>query len=206
MDKLKINNQTYKLSTDNYCKTYHSKEQIVLTNTFSENMNHITGWKRRLGGKYKRTTNYTIDIYGNIYQHFPPQFHSKFFNISGLDEHIITISIENEGWLVKDVINNSYINYVGNIYNRSDGVIEKNWRNHKYWAPYTKEQINSSINLCKHLCSMFGIPRQAMSHNTKFEDIYNFRGITYKSNYNKYYSDLSPAWNYTEFKNKIEEN
>mgnify|MGYP000364457399 CR=1 FL=1 len=56
---------------------------------------------------------------------------------------LITIVLENEGWLNKDLVSkNKYINYVGHIYNRTDSVIEKNWRGQKYWAPFTKEQIN----------------------------------------------------------------
>ena len=206
MSKLKINNQTYKLGTDNYHKTYHSKEQIVIGNTFSQNMNHVTGWKTRHGGKFKRTATFTIDLYGNVHQHFSPQFYSNFFGIGGLDEHIISILIENEGWLTKDVANGEYINYVGNIYNRKEAVVMKAWRDQKYWAPYTKEQLDSAVKLCTYLCGMFGIPQESMGHNTKYDGIYDFSGVVYKSNYNKHYSDLTPAWDYVDFKNKLETN
>jgi len=203
---MNINNHTYKLSTDNYIKNRHSKHQIVIGSTLSENMNHVNGWKTRCGGKFKRTAPFTIDIYGNIYQHYPPEFYSEFFGIGGIDEHVIPILIENEGWLVKDIKNGEYINYVGNIYNRKESVIEKNWREQKYWAPYTNEQVDSAIGLCKYLCKMFGIQLQIVSHNTKFDGIYDYNGIVYRSNFNKQYSDLSPAWDYVKVKNKIELN
>ena len=203
---MKINNQTYKLGIDNYIKKRHSKHQIVIGSTFSENMNHFNGWKTRNGGKFKRTAAFTIDIYGNIYQHYPVEFYSQFLGIIGLDEHIIPIVIENEGWLVKDITNDEYINYVGNIYNRKDSVIEKKWRSQKYWAPYTKEQLESTIDLCKYLCNMFGIEYQTIGHNTKFNGIYDYNGIVYKSNFDKHYTDLNPTWDYVHFKNKIELN
>lgn len=203
---MKINNQTYKLGIDNYIKKRHSKHQIVIGSTFSENMNHFNGWKTRNGGKFKRTAAFTIDIYGNIYQHYPAEFYSQFLGVIGLDEHIIPIVIENEGWLVKDITNDEYINYVGNIYNRKDSVIEKKWRDQKYWAPYNKEQLESAIDLCKYLCNMFGIEFQTIGHNTKFDGIYDYNGIVYKSNFDKHYTDLNPTWDYVHFKNKIELN
>ena len=203
---IKINNKSYKLDTNNYLKRYHSKQQIVIGNSFSEHMNHFHGWKTRKGGKFRRTSAYTIDIYGNIYQHYEPQYYSEFFGIKGIDEHIISVLMENEGWLRKDIETNEYINYVGNIYNRKDAVLEKRWRDQKYWAPYTKEQVESAINLSKYLCNTFGIPLQAIHHNTKFDGIYEFNGVVYKSNFDKHYSDLSPAWDCGDFKNKLELN
>jgi len=139
-----------------------------------------------------------IDINGNVYSHY--------LDITGIDEHIITILIENEGWLVKDIDNDEYINYVGNIYNRKDDVVEKTWRGQKIWAPYTKTQLNSAVKLCKYHCNTFGIPQETVSHNTKFEGIHELMGVVYKSNFDKYYSDLSPAWDYVDFKNKLESN
>lgn len=206
MSKIKINNQSYKLPSENYIKTRHSKHQIVFANTFSENMNHFNGWTRRHGGDFKRTAPFTIDLYGNIHQHFSPEYFSNFFGIGGLDEHIVPVLIENEGWLEKDIHTNEYINYVGNIYNRKDSVVEKAWRDHNYWAPYTKEQLESAVKLSKYLCALFGIHQEAVSHNTKFDGIYEFNGVVYKSNYNKHYTDLSPAWDYVNFKNELEKN
>jgi hypothetical protein len=206
MGKIKINNKSYELSTDNFIDEVVKKNQIIIGNTFSENMNHVAGWKTRHGGKFKRTANYTIDIYGNIYEHFNPQFYSEFLGIRGIDEHIISILIENEGWLIKDIQNNEYINYVGNIYNRRDTIIEKRWRGQEYWAPYTNPQIESAVLLCKYLCTLFEIPTQVVAHNTKLDEVSEYNGVTYKSNFEKHFTDLSPAWNCGDFKNKLELN
>ena len=203
---MKINNQTYKLGINNYVKRRHSKHQIVIASTFSEDMNHVSGWKTRYGGDFKRTAAFTIDIHGNIHQHYPPEFYSEFLGIDSIDEHIIPILIENEGWLIKDIKTDSYVNYIGNTYKRKESVIESEWRGQDYWAPYTNKQLDSAIQLCKYLCNMFGIEFQTVSHNTKLDGIYDYNGVIYKSNFNKRYTDLSPAWDYTTFKNKIELN
>lgn len=201
---LKINNQTYKLGPSNYIERHHSKTQIVIGNTFSENMNHFNGWKTRHGGKFKRTASFTIDLYGNIYQHYSPEYYSRFLEIKGVDEHIIPILIENEGWLTKDIETNEYINYVGNTYNRKEDVIEKCWKEQKYWAPYLEAQMNSAVKLSEYLCKMFGIPLEAVDTNVKFDGAYDFNGVVYKSNLNRHYNDVSPAWDSVEFKNKLE--
>jgi len=206
MNKMIVVDDTYRLTKKNYHDKPHDKHQIVIGSTLSDNMNHYNGWKTRYGGTYKRTAPFTISMSGTIHQHYSPELYSDFFGIADLDEHVIPILIENEGWLTKDIINNGYINYVGNIYNRRESVYEKQWRGQKYWAPYTKEQIDSTIVLCKYLCGMFDILVSVVSHNTKFEGVYEYNGVVYKSNYNKYYSDLSPAWEYGEFKNKLELN
>ena len=44
-----------------------------------------------------------------------------------------------------------------------------------------------------------------MGHNTYIKNIEDFNGVIYRSNYNKYLTDVSPAWDFKKFKNKIEE-
>ena len=122
-----------------------------------------------------------------------------------LMENTITILLENEGWLNKDLTGkNKYINYVGHIYNRKDSIIEKNWRGQKYWAPFTKEQINATVNLTSELCKRFNIPVKAISHNTNIDNANTYKGILYRSNFNKFYTDITPAWDCKDFKTKIE--
>lgn len=201
---MKINNQTYKLDTNNYFKKHCSKRQIVIGSTYSSNMNHFNGWKTRHGGEFKRTAAFTIDIYGNIHQHYPPEFFSNFLEVQGHDEHIIPILIENEGWLVKDS-NGIFTNYVGNEYIRQDEVLDISWRGKEYWAPFKMEQADSLIKLLVYLCDIFNIELNIIEHNTKIDDIYEYTGIVYKSNFNKQYLDLSPAWYYDKINNKLKD-
>lgn len=199
-----INKTAYPLDENHYFGEVHEKQVISLGNTWSMDMDHWVGWKSRLNGKNKRTAPYTIDIDGNIYEHFNPKYYSKFLNHEAIDRHIIPILIENEGYLVKDLDSETYRNYMGRIYKREGEIVNRRWRNHTYWAPYNKEQLDSVVELIKHLRKEFSIRGLVMGHNTKYDNIYSVSGVTYKSNYNEYYNDVTPAWDFEIFKNKLE--
>ena len=201
-----IDKETYKLPESNYYSTEFKKRQIVLGNTFSENYNHIKGWLTRMGGEYKKTSMYTIDRKGNIHQHFTPDNYSDFTNNKSVDKKIISISIENQGWLQKDLLKDTYFDWVGNIYKRRVKVIEKRWRGFNYWDPYTAKQLNSCVELIDYLCGEYDIPKKCVGHNTYMDGVEFFEGIVYKSNYHKESTDLSPAWDYKKLKVKIEKN
>ncbi len=204
---MKIDLETHKLSEDNYILQGTKKNRIIIGNTFSTNMKHCIGWNKRWNGNYTRTAMFTIDIKGKVFQHFSPLYFSNFLDNDDLNETSISILLENEGWLIKDLSNeNKYINYVGHIYSRKDSVIEKRWRNHTYWAPYSNKQEESLYKLVKELCDEFDIPLKVIGHNTNFDGAEEYYGILYKSNFEKYYTDISPAWDCVNFKNKIEIN
>lgn len=202
-----IDKETYKLGSNNYIKEVTVKDKIVIGNTFTTDMRHYAGWLKRWNGNYNKTAMYTITLGGDVYEHFPPNFYSNFMNDSDFNESSISILLENEGWLMRDVLDKKrYINYIGHIYKREDEILYKKWRKYNYWAPYTEKQMESTINLVKKLCSDFNIPLEVVSHNTQLDDIDTFNGVLYKSNFTKYYTDVNPAWDFTTFKNKIELN
>jgi hypothetical protein len=201
----KIDKETYKLNENNYINQGTVKKRIVIGNTFSTDMRHCIGWNKRWNGKYTRTAMFTIDMKGNVFQHFSPNFYSNFLDNPDINESTISILLENEGWLIKDLNDeNKYITYVGHIYNRKDSVVEKRWRNHKFWAPYSEEQKESLYKLTKELCIEFNIPLKVIAHNTNFDTVSEYEGVLYRSNFEKYYTDVSPAWDCVEMKNKIE--
>lgn len=124
----------------------------------------------------------------------------KFINIKTQSEPIVSISLENEGCIFK--YKTQYINYIGTIYKGK--VISKKWRNREYWEPYTTKQINSLIKLTKKLCDEYEIPKFVVSNNIYLTNMNEFEGIAFRSNYSKYYYDVSPAFNIELFKEKIE--
>jgi hypothetical protein len=199
-----IDKETYRLSEKNYHKTEFKKHQIVIGNSFSDNLNHIIGWENRMGGEYTKTSTFTIDRKGKIYQHYDPKYYSDFTKNKMSDKKIISIVIENQGWLLKDLLNNEYIDWVGNIYNRKVKVYEKRWRGFNYWDPYTSNQVKACVWLANHLCGEYDIPKHCVSHNTYINGIEIFDGIAYRSNYYREMTDLSPAWDFKSFKNEIE--
>lgn len=202
-----INKDTYKLGLTNYIHEETIKNKILIGNTFTTNMNHYVGWVTRYNGKYKKTANYTIKLDGTIYEHFNPKYYSNFTDDISFDKTIISIVLENEGWLIKDLNDeNKYINNVGNIYNRVDDVIIRKWRSNKYWAPYSEKQLESTIKLINKLCIEFDIPLEVISHNTKINKVNNYKGVLYRSNLNNYFTDVNPSWDFTNFKDKLEIN
>ena len=200
-----IDNETHRLSENNYIPVETNKTQILLGNTFSTGMDHMVAWKTRINGKNKRTAAFTIDLRGKVYQHYDPKFYTLFTGFERIDKIIIPVVLVNEGYLAKDLLNNVYYDWIGDIYKRKAEVVEKRWRNQAFWATYTKAQLNSSVELIKHLCEQYDIPLETVGHNTKVDtqELIQFKGVTFKSNYFREYLDLSPAFNYEEFKNKL---
>ena len=201
-----IDTTTYSLSDFNYVPVEFVKSQIILGSTHNNDMKHIIGWSHRYNGKYKKTAPFTIDKNGLVYQHFNPKFHSKFFRNKQLNLKSIVILLENDGWLLKDDKKNEFITWSGNIYSQPTDIFDKRWRNYNYWAPYSQEQFESALKLVTKLCYDFNIPLNAISHNTKIDNLADFNGVLYRSNLEKYYTDLNPSWDFELFKQKIEKN
>ena len=198
-----IDDKTYQLEEKNYIPIECIKKQIVIGHTNNHDMKHFVGWQKRNNGQYKKTAAFTIDAAGVVYKHFEPTFQSKYFGKLELDTKSIIILLENDGWLTRKLPDETFYNWKGDIYNGR--VVGKMWRGNNKWAHYTDEQFEACAELVTMLCDEFFIPNVAMSHNTKIEDLSEFHGIIYKSNIERYYNDLSPAWNCEEFKNKIEQ-
>ena len=196
-------NTEYLLPVNNYTPIETIKEQIVLGNTFNSNMRHVKGWLHRYNGNYKKTASFTISKNGEIHQHFEPKYYSRILDSEKQNKKSIVILLENEGWLLKDDKKNQFITWLGDIYNL-DGVNTKKWRDYEYWTPYTEKQIESIVSLIISLCDEFNIPKLVINHNTKIDNLDDFKGILSKSNLNKNYTDLSPSWDFSVFINKIE--
>lgn len=199
-----LDEKTYLLPDSNYIKAETIKKQIIIGHTSSLDMLHHTKWINRLNGNYKKTAAFSIDKDGVVFNHFDPIFFSNFTENLETDKKSIVILLENEGWLIKNNEKNEYINWIGYIYNKPDLVVEKRWRGYTYWAPYTPQQFNSAVELANKLCDEFFIPNIAIPHNTKVDKLDSFQGVLYNSNFEKLFTDLSPAWNCEEFKYKFE--
>lgn len=201
---LNIDDSTYPLDERKYFQNEFEKKQIVIGHTFTEDMRHYIGWQNRYNGKYKKNAVFTIDVNGNIYQHFDPKYYSNFVGLRGVDEKIIGITLINKGWLIKNDETNEYVDYLNNPYNGK--VVRRRWRNKTYWAPYSKKQIESLVKLCKYLCNKYGIQLKTLGHNTKTDNVFDYEGVVFRSNYMTEYTDLSPAFDFLDFKNKLELN
>lgn len=199
-----IDDKTYSLPNKNFLLTKSPKTRIILAHTFTNEMKHVKGWLHRYNGHYKNTAPFTIAKNGKIYKHYEASYSNKLLKNNDLNLSSIVILLENEGWLIKNSTKNEFITWLGDIYKESDKVVEKRWRGYSYWSPYTEEQLNSTIKLVKMLCYEFNIPLFSVGHNTKIENINDQKGVFYKSNIEKHYTDLNPTWEFEKFKEKIE--
>lgn len=186
-------NYDFKTLDSNYSLIPNNiKEQIVLGHTSRSIKPFLDGVKVRRSVKIP---NYTIDKNGKIYNHFTPDKYS--FVVP--NEKVITIFLENDGWLIKK--KKHFYNWIGDIY--KGDVYEQEWRGYKYWSTYSDEQIKVLKDLIDDMCSKYSISRNAVGHNTKLLDPKIVKGILCRSNYYEEYTDLSPAFNFSTIKNKL---
>jgi len=198
-------NKEYRLKETSYFKQKFRKTQIVIGNTSNKGMTHFDIWNRKISGKYKGTSPYTIGLNGIVYEHYDPIYYSSFVKDTNLDKKIISIVLENEGWVTKDFNKKKYIMWDGDIYNRMDPLVERKWRGKLRWAPYSEKQLDSLVLLCNKLTDDFKIPKVVSSDNIIINEITSKDGIFYRGNYSKNFLDVSPAFDFNYLKTKIEE-
>lgn len=189
-----INKITYPLTENNYYKNVYEKTQIVIGHNSRKDMRHYYGWVNRRNGNYKKTATYSIDKDGSIYEHFNPKYYSDFLGCEQ-DKCNISIILVNEGWLKLNDMN-VFVDWLGHTYSKNSELLEKNWRNYKYWPKYTKNQFESLNILINYLCDEFNIENKSVGHNVYDENIDIFKGITFRSNYFKDITDVSPAFEF----------
>ena len=181
---------------------YKRKKQIVLCHSSRVAQDYLSSLKYRHNGNNPYLPHYVINRDGQVLSLIPPDSYSKFLETDSHNKSVIVICLENLGWLKKNPLSGSYVNWIGNIYNQ--GIFEKKWRNHFFWQPYTDIQIEVLSELVGHLCETFEIPKTCIGHNVKVNGVERFEGIVSKSNYDSDYTDFSPAFNFEEFKKIIE--
>jgi N-acetyl-anhydromuramyl-L-alanine amidase AmpD len=179
-----------------------NKRQIILTNT-SRNVNdYLQSLKYRYNGKYDKIPNYVITREGKILQLLENDEYCKYNNDSKIDQNSITVALENLGWLEKEPLKNSHINWIGDIYKQK--VFERKWRDYFFWQPYPEEQIMLTAKLCVEISKETTIPLISVEHNTKINGIEKFEGIVTRSNFDSDFTDISPAFNFEKFINYLE--
>lgn len=202
---LNINDGKYGLNITNYYLEETKKKKIIIGATLTSDMGHYIGWLKRLNGCNTKTSTFTIGLDGQIYQHFDPRYYSDFLGDIDIDKESISILLVNEGWLDKIPDKNEYVDWFGREFERDVDVYRKRWRSMEFWAPYTKEQFQSCLDLCEYLCKEYKINKNAIPHNTKIKNTGNYKGILYRANFRQEFGDLNPSWDYNGFTEKINE-
>jgi hypothetical protein len=195
---MKIDKKTYELPPKNYHNLVYEKTQIVVGHTGRKKMRHFESWVNRRNGKYKKTTPFTIDVDGTIHQHYDPKYYSEFLGCEQ-DKCNIPIILVNQGWLKLNNMN-VYVDWLGHIYSKNIDPIERSWRDYRYWSKYTEEQFISLKKLIDYLCQEFNINRRVIDNNVYDENIDLFKGVTFRSNYSRDLTDVSPAFEIEKIK------
>lgn len=189
--------------TTNLGETNNKKNKIVLTHTGRNSVNYVQSLKYRNNKKYKKIPNFIITRDGKVIQTLDPEKYVNYFSSEKMNKESVIVSLENLGWLEKVPLKNSYINWIGDIYNGE--IFEKKWRDYIFWQPYTIEQMESCVLLCKKLSEDMSIKVNCVGHNTKINGAEKHEGILTKSNFELRNTDVSPAFNFEWFVKKIED-
>lgn len=224
----RINDTSYVLPNNKYfnepilkscCVLHHTNGWTVRKGTEDRpSMNHFNWWKTTNG---RVSTAFSIDHKGNIYQHFDPQMWAYHLGIGGskkfLDKESIGIELVNEGHMVKK--EDKYYWVLGDNpnglvpYNRPQYkpvYVKEGWRGYNYFAPYPKEQVDSTLWLVKYLCNKYNIKKNFISDNKYHEEILSgaYEGIYNHANVRKYPEeknkwDISPAFDFKDFSKRL---
>ena len=194
--------EVYELTDFKSIGVSKKKNQIILCDTKRNYSNYISSLKYRYNKKNPYLPNYVISKEGKVFEIIKPLEYSKFMEDEELDKNAIIICLENLGWFKKNPIDNTYVSWIGDIYNKK--VFEKKWRDNLYWDLYSDDQISSLSELIKKLCNEYKIKRECFGTNVKYDNIKNFNGIVSRSNFEFLYKDVNPSFNFELLKKLIE--
>jgi len=178
------------------------KNKIIIGNTFSGDMSFFNGWKSRNGCNTQRVSHFSIDKDGTIYQHVNENITTQFSGEYLIDTDSISISLINEGWLVKT--NKKYINLNGTEY--TGKVIRQQWRGFKYWSPYPDKQTQSLSELILFLSKKYSIYNKIQPHYLLIDDIKTSSGVFFRGNITDHYTDVNPIFDNDKLKELLKWN
>jgi hypothetical protein len=127
-----------------------NKKQIIITETKRDYKKYINSLKYRYNKKNPYLPNYVVSKNGEVFQIMKPENFSSFMSDSEIDRNSIVVALENNGWLRKNALNNTYTNWIGDIY--KEEVFEKKWRDEIFWDKYEKKQVDELLKLLIELC------------------------------------------------------
>jgi hypothetical protein len=200
---MRIDDTTYEIKEDNRYKVQTAKKQIIIGISLRKNGYHITRLIHKEFGNTKKWNTYSITREGIIYQHYNPKFYSDFLGVKEADKQLISIVLENMGYLFR-ISNDKYINWL-NEECEEKNIVHHDYLGYNHWEKFPSEQIKSMVWLCRKLCREFGIKRECIEFNLYHKDTIKFEGIVFRSNYIKDSSDTNPLFDIEKF-NKMLKN
>lgn len=171
----------------------HKKTQIILTHTSRNGEDYLKSVEYRLNGVYDRIPHYLILKNGEYKQICNDNLVTNYFDDDKLNKKSILISLENLGWVNKEILSSTYTNWIGD---KTNNIKERKWRQKYFWDKYSEEQTETLITLCEIICDKHNIPKKFIGHNTKLDNLGEYQGILNRSNLYIEHTDLSPAFNF----------
>lgn len=168
--------------------------QILICNTNRKIKDYLKSMDLRYGTHHNRKPNYVIDKKGKIILLNKNDVTHEYLRGYHKDRSVIVICLENRGWLKRRSKDGKYVDWLGDIYDSRP--IEKKWRGIVYWDGYSEKQLQQTNKLVTQLCNQYLLPLNFVGHNTLIDGIEEFNGITTKSNYNEFWRDLNPTFNF----------
>ena len=171
------------------------KKQILLCNTNREAKNFLKSLEVRRDGNYQKIPHFLVEKTGKIHELSNDDVKDHFLCGYVQDnDDIIVICLENLGWLKRRNKDGKYVTWLGDIYKSK--VYEKKWRGKLYWDTYPPKQMNKTVELIEKICENKNIPKRFIGHNVLVEGVEHFSGIVSRSNYNEYWMDINPSFNF----------
>ena len=176
-----------------HSNTKVESKQILLCNTNRNSKDFLNSIKFRLNGNYKKVPNYLIEKSGKI-NNLNKEDVTPYFLDGYTNKGVVVVCLENVGWLKRRSVDGKFVDWLGDIY--KGDMFEKKWRGKHFWDIYSNKQMESTLKLVKDICKKQNIPQDFIGHNVLVDGIENFKGIVSRSNYNEYWTDINPSFNF----------
>jgi N-acetyl-anhydromuramyl-L-alanine amidase AmpD len=202
-----------------FFKEVNDKKQIVLHFT----MGNIAGDIRTLTGERGRiSVPYVIARDGTIYRLFSSEYWAHHLGVKdaelsphassgpALSKQTIGIELSNYGPLTlkgTDLYTEYNTWYCTLADTTQYTVLDKPYRDYKYYAAYTELQYDSLTILLRFLTAAYGIPRKFLAETARFEknvkNTLNFSGIVSHVNYRDGKTDIGAAFDWAKLVNGV---
>jgi N-acetyl-anhydromuramyl-L-alanine amidase AmpD len=171
-----------RLDSNQYIQETHPKSLLVLHHTEGSTAEGtFDQWQNTTS---RTATAYIVEKDGTIYEVFDPKYYAYHIgpgsSATPAEKRSVGIEIVCEGELVKE--GGLYYCFPREEYKRRyHGPVfdyGAEWRDYRYWAAYTPEQIGAVNRLADYLCDTFSIPRQTpQNHLDENSEYYQFSGV-----------------------------
>lgn len=194
-----------RLPTGQFVAEVQVKDLVVL--------HHTAGASARSTFEFWRATHqriataYIVERDGTVFEVFDPRFWAFHLGVVGNDNRIdrrsIGIEIASEGALTEDdgdfFAFRSRENPRGTRFEGEVLELDEPWRGERFFAAYTRPQLDAAIELVDHLCALFGIPRRTPADHLSFDrDHVGLRGVIGHHHVRRDKTDVHPGFPWAE--------